>query len=93
MNQNPNPPNLPPNPSLPPPNPHPPIGGLVFKPFQLIQHISINVTVSHKIHFMHCIVHLFGLAELDQAMAAPHPIILPLHLYEHGFNVNIFIFL
>ena len=96
MNQNPNPlnpPNPPPNPNPPPPNPHPLVGGLVFNPFQLTQHISINSIVSHKIHFMQCNVHLFGPAALDQVMADPHPIILHLLLYEHGFNVNIIILL
>ena len=83
----------PPNPNPPPPNPYPPIGDLVFNRFQLTQHISINITISHKIHFMQRIVHLFGPAALDQVMAAPHPVILPLLLYEHGFNVNIFILL
>lgn len=86
-NQNPNPPNP------PPPNPHPPIGDLVFNHFQLTQHISINIIVSHKIHFMQRIVHLFGPSTLDQVMEAPHHVILPLLLYEHGFNVNIFILL
>ena len=42
---------------------------------------------------MQRIVHLFGPVALDQVMAAPHPVILPLLLYEHGFNVNIFILL
>ena len=76
----------PPNPNPPLPNPYPPIGDLVFNHFQLTQHISINITISHKIH-------LFGPAALDQVMAAPHPVILSLLLYEHGFNVTIFILL
>ena len=83
----------PPNPNLAPPNPYPPIGDLFFNHFQLTQIISISITIIHKIHFMQCIVHLFGPAALDQVMAAPHPVILPLLLYVHGFNVNIFIFL
>ena len=85
--------NPPPNLNWPPPNPYPPIGDLVFNHFQLTQHISINITISHKIHFMQRIVHLFGPAALDQVMAAPHLVILPLLLFEHGFNVNIFILL
>ena len=84
----------PPNPNPPPLNPHPLVGDLIFNYFQLTQQISINITISHKIHFMQRIVHLFGPpAALDQVMAAPHPVNRPLLLYEHGFNVNTFILL
>ena len=83
----------PPNPNPPPPNLDLPQGPFVH-PFQLTpQHISINITINHKIHSMQRIVYLFGPAALDQVMAAPHPVILPLLLYEHGFNVNIFVLL
>ena len=42
---------------------------------------------------MQRIVFLFGPAALREVLDAPHPIILPLIMYEHSFDVTIFILL
>ena len=68
----------------PPPSPF-------FYPFELTQWIFVRVSISRRIHFMQQIVSLFGPTTLDEVMASPHPIILPLFLYEHGFNVHEYI--
>ena len=49
--------------------------------------------VKKKIFFMQRIVSLFGPATLDQVMQAQHPVIIPFVLYEHGFDVFVYILL
>ena len=70
-----------------------PLDGLVFNLFHLLQNINVRVIVSKKIHFMQRIVSLFGPAALDQVMQDPHPVIIPFMLYEHGFDVFVYILL
>ena len=64
-----------------------------FHNFHLTQQINVRVTVSRKIHFMQRIVHLFGPGALGQVLNSPHPVILPLILYENSFDVHVFILL
>ena len=70
-----------------------PPDGPVFNWFHLSQNINVRVIINRKIHFMQRIVFLFGPAALDQVMQAPHPIIIPFFLYEHGFDVYVYILL
>ena len=53
----------------------------------------MRVIVDRKIFFMQRIVSLFGPAALDQVMQAQHPVIIPFVLYEHGFDVYVYILL
>ena len=69
------------------------LDGLVFNRFYLLQNINVRVIVSRKIHFMQRIVSLFGPANLDQVMQAPHPVIIPFMLYKHRFDVFVCILL
>ena len=64
-----------------------------FHNFHFTQQINVRVTVSRKIHFMQRIVHLFGPGALGQVLNSPHPVILPLILYENSFDVHVFILL
>ena len=64
-----------------------------FHNFHLTQQINVRITVSRKIHFMQRIVHLFGPGALGQVLNSPHPVILPLILYENSFDVHVFILL
>ena len=61
--------------------------------FNFMQHTSNCVIAKKKIHFMQCKVHVCGPNALHQLMLSPHPVILPLLLYEHVFDVNIFVLL
>ena len=70
-----------------------PPNGPVFNWFHLSQNINVRVIISRKIHFMQRIVSLFGPAALDQVMQVPHPVIIPFVLYEHGFDVFVYILL
>ena len=70
-----------------------PLDGLVFNRFHLTQLINVQVIVSRKIHFMQRIVFLFGPVALDEAMNAPHPMIIPLMMYENLFDVYVYVFL
>ena len=73
-------------------DPSPP-DGPIFNRFHLLQNINVRMIISRKIHFMQRIVSLFGPAALDQVMQAPHPIIIPFMLYEHRFDVFVYILL
>lgn len=64
-----------------------------FFPFQSVQNMNVRVCISHKIHFMQRIVHLFGPERLADILASPQPIILPLINYHVSFDVCIFILL
>ena len=70
-----------------------PLDGAVFNRFPLSQNINVRVIISGKIHFMQRIVSLFGPAALDQVMQAQHLVIIPFVLYEHGFDVYVYILL
>ena len=59
--------------------------------FHFSQAIKINVHVDRKIFFQQCIVFMFGADRLEEALASPHPIILPLINYETSFDVHVFI--
>ena len=65
----------------------------LFFPFQLVQQVNVRVIVSLKIHFMKRIVSLFGPEALRQVLDSPHPVILPLLLYENSFDVFIYVLL
>ena len=54
---------------------------------------SVRVIISRKIHFMQRIVSLFGPVALKEILEAPHPVILPFMLYEHSFDVFVYILL
>ena len=71
-------------------NPGPPEGP-VFNRFTLTQSINVRVIIDRKIHYMQRIVFLFGPAALAEVMRAQHPIIIPFTMYEHGFDVFIYI--
>ena len=73
-------------------DPGPP-DGPVFNRFHLSRSINVRVIVDRKIFFMQRIVSLFGPAGLDQVMQAQHPVIIPFVLYEHGFDVYVYILL
>ena len=73
-------------------DPGPP-DGPVFNRFHLSRNINVRVIVDRKIFFMQRIVSLFGPAGLDQIMQAQHPVIIPFVLYEHGFDVYVYILL
>ena len=64
-----------------------------FHNLHLTQQINVRITVSRKIHFMQHIVHLFGPGALGKVLNSPHPVILPLILYENSFDVHVFILL
>ena len=70
-----------------------PPNGPIFNRFHSSQNINVRVIISRKIHFMQRIVSLFGPAALDQVMQAQHPVIIPFVLYEHGFDVYVYILL
>ena len=65
----------------------------LFHNFHLTQHINVRITLSRKIHFMLCIVQLFGPGALGQVLNSPHPVILPFILYENSFDLHMFILL
>ena len=73
-------------------NPGPP-DGPVFNQFHLTQHINVRVIISRKVHFMQRIVFLFGPAVLREVLESPHPVIIPFILYEHLFDVFVYILL
>ena len=73
-------------------DPGPPDGSF-FNRFHLSQNINVRVIVNKKIFFMQRIVSLFGPAALDQVMQAQQPVIIPFVLYEHGFDVYVYILL
>ena len=73
-------------------NPGPP-DGLIFNQSHLCQNINVRVIINWKSHFMQRIVFLFGLAALDQVMQVAHPVIIPFVMYEHGFDVFVYILL
>ena len=73
-------------------DPSPP-DGPIFNWFHLSQTINVRVITSRKIHFLQRIVSLIGPAVLNQVMQAPHPIIIPFVLYEHMFDVFVYILL
>ena len=73
-------------------DPGPPDGPF-FNRFHLSQNINVRVIADRKIDFMQRIVSLFGPVALDQVMQALHPIIIPFVLYEHGFDVYVYILL
>ena len=73
-------------------DPGPP-DGPVFNRFHLLQNINVRVIASRKIHFMQRIVSLFGPTALEQVMQAPHPVIMPFMLYEHRFDIFVYILL
>ena len=68
-----------------------PLDGLVFNHFTLTRAVNIHVIVDRKIHYMQRIVFLFGPEALGQMMNTPHPVVIPLIMYEHGFDVYVFI--
>ena len=70
-----------------------PLDDPIFNQFHLSQNINVRVIISRKIHFMQRIVFFFGLAALDQVMQAPHPVIIPFVMYEHRFDVFVYILL
>ena len=70
-----------------------PLDGPFFNWFHLSQNINVGVIVDRKIFLMQRIVSLFGPAALDQVMQAQHPVIIPFVLYEHGFDVYVYILL
>ena len=65
----------------------------IFKTFHLTQAINVCVIISRKIHFMQRIVSLFGPVALREILEAPHPVIIPFMLYEHSFDVFVYILL
>ena len=71
-------------------NPGPP-GGPVFSRFTLTQSVNVRVIIDRKIHYMQRIVSIFGPEALGRVMNATHPIVVPFILYEHGFDVFIYI--
>ena len=73
-------------------DPGPP-DGLVFNRFHLSRNINVRVIVDIIFFFMQRIVSLFGPVALDQVMQAQHPVVIPFVLYEHGFDVYVYIFL
>ena len=73
-------------------NPGPP-DGPIFNQFHLVKNINVRVVISRKIHFMQQIVFLFGPAALREVLDAPHPVIIPFTMYEHGFDIFVYILL
>ena len=67
--------------------------GPFFNRFYLSQSINVRVIVDRIFFFMQRIVSLFGPAALDQVMQAQHPVIIPFVLYEHGFDIYVYILL
>ena len=67
--------------------------GPIFNQFHLVQSINVRVIIGLKINFMQRIVFLFGPAALSQVLNAPHPVIIPFILYEHSFDVFVYILL
>ena len=67
--------------------------GPFFNWFHLSRNINVRVIVDRNFFFMQRIVSLFGPAALDQVMQAQHPVIIPFVLYEHGFDVYVYILL
>ena len=70
-----------------------PLDAPIFNTFHLTQAINVRVIISRKIHFMQRIVSLFGPVALREILEAPHPVILPFMLYEHSFDVFVYILL
>lgn len=62
-----------------------------FFPFHFAQRIQIHVHVDRKVFFQQRIAFLFGAERLREILESPQPIILPLIMYEHSFDVSIFI--
>ena len=54
---------------------------------------TINIWISHKIHFQQCIVVLFGPERLREIMLSPNPIILSLFDYNMSFDMSVVILL
>ena len=67
--------------------------GPIFNTFHLTQQVNVCVIISRKIHFMQRIVFLFGPTALGEVLNAPHPVILPLIMYENPFDVYVYILL
>ena len=66
-------------------------GGIRFTPFHLTQRIQINVHVDRKVFYQQRLVYMFGLQRLREILESPLPVIIPFILYEHSFDVNVFI--
>ena len=66
-------------------------GGIRFTPFHLTQRIQINVHVDRKVFYQQRLVYMFGPQRLREILESPLPVIIPLILYEHSFDVNVFI--
>lgn len=73
-------------------NNHNPAQGNFFR-FRSVQHITINIWISRKIHFQQRIVFLFGPERLREIMLSPDPIILPLFDYNMSFDMSVVILL
>ena len=70
-----------------------PPDGPIFNTFHLTQNINVRVIISRKIHLMQRIVFLFGPTVLGEILEAPHLVIIPFIMYEHSFDVFVYIFL
>ena len=70
-----------------------PPDGPVSNQFHLTQQVNVRVIVSKKVHFMQRIVFLFGPAALREVLETPHPINLPFMMYEHSFDVYVYVLL
>ena len=68
-----------------------PPNGPIFNDFTLTWAINIRVIVDRKIHYMQRIVSLFRPEALGLVMNTPHPVVIPFILYEHGFDVFVYI--
>lgn len=60
-------------------------------PFRFVRHIQIHVHIDRKIFFQQRIVFLFGAERLREILESPDPIILPFLMYEHSFDMYVFI--
>ena len=67
------------------------LDGPVFNRFTLTCNINIRVVIDKKIHYMQRIVFLFGPEALGQVLNAPHPVVIPFIMYEHDFDVYVYI--
>ena len=66
-------------------------GGYQFTPFHMTQRIQINVHVDRKIFYHQRLAFMFGPQQLREILEFPLPVIIPFILYEHSFDVNVFI--
>ena len=68
-----------------------PLDGPIINTFHLTQKIKLCVIISSKIHLMQYIVFLFEPIAVREILEAPHPVIIPFMMYEHSFDVFVYI--